>query len=108
MTRADIIALAVDQMGMEDTTPYADGPDLRHVDAYLDREITALTQLLPDGDILTCEDFGYLGETCDWASHHSYVPHVDMKLVRLPDGRNAWLCEDMRIAVLLADMGKTR
>lgn len=99
MTRSEIIALAVERMGVEDNSPHADAADLMYIEDFVDNVIAALAQQLPDGEIQTCEDFRHLGIACCYASHNSYCPHVDMTLVTLADGSKAWICGNLLIAL---------
>ena len=103
MIRSKIIELAVERMGIEENCSDADAADSMYVEDFVDNVIAALAQLLPDGEIKTCEDFKDLGVACCDASHHSYCPHVDMKLVTLQDGSKAWLCCNLRTALLGPD-----
>ena len=100
MIRSKIIELAVERMGIEENCSDADAADSMYVEDFVDNVIAALAQLLPDGELKTCEDFKDLGVACCDASHHSYCPHVDMKLVTLQDGSKAWLCCNLRTALL--------
>lgn len=103
MTRNEIIELAIEQLGVEDNSPYADAHDSVHVEDFVNDVIASLAQQLPDGEIQTCADFKDLGIACCDASHHSYCPHVDMKVVTLTDGSKAWLCCNLRTALLGPD-----
>ena len=54
--------------------------------------IPTLQKLLPDNiDIKTCVDFPDIGVTCCPVCH-DFLPHFEMSLEDLPDGRKAWLC----------------
>lgn len=49
---------------------------------------------LAEGSYLTCEDFPYTGRQCCSVCHDEYPD--EMSVVRLPDGRLAWICCSMR------------
>ncbi len=55
---------------------------------------------LPDGvDIKTCEDFKHFNvECCDTC--HNFLPESEMYLIDLPDGGKAWVCDQVRGALL--------
>jgi hypothetical protein len=98
MTRGDIIELTIERLGTEDTYQ-ADTSDAVHFEDFLDSVIATIAQQLPDGDdIQTCENLN-LGVACCTACHY-YHPETGMKLVTLKDGGRAWLCCDLRTALL--------
>jgi hypothetical protein len=58
---------------------------------YEEDVITTFNELLPDGDIKTCEDFKHFNvECCDTC--HGFLPETEMYLVDLPEGGKAWIC----------------
>jgi hypothetical protein len=107
MIRSEIIQMAVERIGIEEPSADDDAAHSMHIEDYLDNVIANLAQQLPDGEILTCEDFKHLGVACCDASHHSYCPHVDMQLVILTDGSKAWVCGSLRTALLALDVATT-
>jgi hypothetical protein len=60
---------------------------------------SVLHDRLPEGvDIKTCEDFRHLNvECCDTC--HNFYPHYEMKVIKLPDGSPAWVCDAMEWAI---------
>jgi hypothetical protein len=100
MTRSEIIELTIERLGIEDNYQ-ADTSDSVHFEDFLDLVIATIAQQLPDGEIETCEDLN-LGVACCNACHN-YLPHVGMKLVILTDGCKAWLCCNLRTALLGPD-----
>ena len=49
-------------------------------------------------EIKTCEDFRHLNvECCDTC--HNFYPHYEMKVIELPDGSPAWVCDTVRWAI---------
>jgi hypothetical protein len=61
--------------------------------------VAELERRLPDGvDIRTCEDFGHLNvQCCDTC--HNFYPHYEMKVIALPDGSPAWVCDAVEWAI---------
>jgi hypothetical protein len=61
--------------------------------------IAELNRRLPDGvKIKTCEDFRHLNvECCDTC--HNFYPHYEMRVIELPDGSPAWLCDAVEWAI---------
>ena len=101
MIRSEIIQRTIESMGIEEGS-YADPADSVRSEDFVDHLIATLAQQLPDGDINTCEDFKDLGIRC-CATCHYYHPETGMKLVTLPDGSKAWLCCELRTALLGPD-----
>jgi hypothetical protein len=61
--------------------------------------VAELGRRLPDGtDIKTCEDFRHLNILCCDTCHNFY-PHYEMKLIVLPDGSPAWVCDAVEWAI---------
>ena len=60
--------------------------------------IAELNRRLPDTDIKTCEDFRHLNVLCCDTCHNFY-PHYEMKLIGLPDGSPAWVCDSVEWAI---------
>ena len=60
--------------------------------------VEMLARRLPDGvDIKTCEDFRYLNVKCCDTCHQ--IPETEMKLIDLPDGGKAWVCDQVEWAI---------
>src|ERR1039458_10241584 len=60
--------------------------------------VSGLQDKLPDGPIKTCEDFKHLQvECCDTC--HNFYPHYEMKVIELPDGSQAWVCDTVEWAI---------
>jgi len=61
--------------------------------------IAELYRKLPDGvEIKTCEDFRHLNvECCDTC--HNFYPHYEMRVIDLPDGSSAWVCDAVEWAI---------
>ena len=97
MTQSEIIELTIERLGIEDNYQ-ADTSDFVHFEDFLDSVIATIAQQLPDGEIQTCEGLN-LGVAC-CSTCHNYLPHVGMKLVTLTDGCKAWLCCNLRTALL--------
>ncbi|SRR6266571_2172736 len=61
--------------------------------------VAELQRRLPDGtDIKTCEDFRHLNVECCETCHNFY-PHYDMKVIELPNGSPAWVCDTVEWAI---------
>jgi hypothetical protein len=87
VTKAEIIAQTLGSMNLNDEPEYQE-----LVIAELDRK-------LPDGvEIKTCEDFRHLNVKCCDTCHNFY-PHYEMKVIDLPDGSPAWVCDTVRWAI---------
>jgi hypothetical protein len=50
-----------------------------------------------DMDIKTCADFRHLNVECCQTCHE--LPHYDMSLISLPDGKRAWVCGAVKEAL---------
>ena len=96
MTKADIISRTLrDEMERipPDREPSSDERE------YEEIVIAELNRRLPDGvDIKTCDDFRPLNVGCCETCHHFYS-HYEMKLIDLPDGGKAWVCDAVMWAV---------
>jgi inorganic pyrophosphatase len=87
MTKAEIIANTLGLMNLNDE------PDYQTI------VIAELQRKLPEGvEIKTCEDFPHLNVKCCDTCHNSY-PHYEMKLIQLPDGCPARVCDTVRWAI---------
>jgi hypothetical protein len=87
VTKAEIIARTVGSMNLNDEPEYQE-----LVIAELDRK-------LPNGvEIKTCEHFRHLNVKCCDTCHNFY-PHYEMKVIDLPDGSPAWVCDTVRWAI---------
>jgi hypothetical protein len=98
MIRSEIIQRTIESMGIEEDS-YADPADSVRIERFVDHLIDILAEQLPDGDIKICDDFKELGVACCNGCHY-YHPETGMKLVTLPDGSKAWLCCNLRTALL--------
>jgi hypothetical protein len=87
VTKAEIIAQTLGSMNLNDEPEYQE-----LVIAELDRK-------LPNGvEIKTCEDFCHLNvKCCDTC--HKFYPHYEMRVIDLPDGSPAWVCDTVRWAI---------
>jgi len=56
-----------------------------------------LESTIPEGEIKTCEDFGFLHITC-CHSCHGHAPDSGMTLIKLPRG-TAWVCCEVGYAI---------
>jgi hypothetical protein len=95
MTKNEIIEKTLKEMAvisLQSEPPYSDGHDEEEFIVALLRDV------LPEGDIRTCEDFRHLNVLCCETCHQLY-PHYDMSLIHLPDGGKAWLCDAVRRAI---------
>jgi hypothetical protein len=101
MIRSEIIQRTIELMGIEEDS-YADPADSVRIERFVDHLIDILAEQLPDGDIKICDDFKELGVACCNGCHY-YHPETGMKLVTLPDGSKAWLCCELRTALLGPD-----
>jgi len=72
--------------------PYDEEPD--------DEEaiVAKLQALLPDTDLLTCEDMSQLNVTCCEICH-TFYPEDELSLVDGPGGKKAWVCCSIRSAL---------
>jgi hypothetical protein len=87
VTKAEIIAETLRAAKLDDE------PDYQTI------VIAELQRKLPEGvEIKTCEDFKHLNvECCDTC--HNFYPHYEMRLIELPDGSPAWVCDTVRWAI---------
>lgn len=105
MTKSEIIELTLSQISYKQNPPPAEIADSVGIEGYGDFVTATLVELLPSGNIETCEDFKELGvERCHTC--HTYYPHFDMKLVTQKDGSKAWICCSLRTALL--ETGRSR
>lgn len=87
VTKAEIIANTLGSMNLNDE------PD------YEEIVIAELNRKLPEGmEIKTCEDFKRLNVVC-CNTCHNFHPHYEMRLIDLPDGSPAWVCDTVRWAI---------
>ena len=87
MTKAEIIAQTLESMNLNDE------PEYQTI------VIAELYRKLPDGvEIKTCEDFRHLNVKCCDTCHNFY-PHYEMKVIELPDGSPAWVCDAVEWAI---------
>lgn len=49
-------------------------------------------------EIKTCEDFRHLNVECCETCHNFYA-HYEMKVIQLPDGSPAWVCDSVEWAI---------
>jgi hypothetical protein len=59
--------------------------------------VSVLQDVLPMGDIRTCEDFKHLNVRCCETCHDN--PHYEMSVILLPDGFPAWVCDEVKHAI---------
>ncbi len=87
MTKAEIIAQTLRVMKLNDE------PDYHTI------VVAELQRKLPEGvEIKTCEDFPHLDvECCDTC--HNFYPHYEMRVIQLPDGSPAWVCDTVEWAI---------
>jgi hypothetical protein len=87
VTKAEIIVQTLRLMNLNDEADYQ--PIV----------IAELQRKLPEGvEIKTCEDFKHLNVACCDTCHNFY-PHYEMKIIHLPDGSPAWVCDTVRWAI---------
>jgi hypothetical protein len=73
--------------------------EIRPFDSNYEGTIIAeLQRRLPDTDIKTCDDFKHLNIAGCEECHTSYA-HYEMKLIDLPDGTKAWVCDPVEWAI---------
>ena len=60
--------------------------------------VAELQGRLPDTEIKTCDDFKHLNAACCKICH-TFYPHYEMKLIDLPDGAKAWVCDPVEWAI---------
>lgn len=65
---------------------------------YEEIVVAELQRRLPDTEIKTCADFEHLNTACCNECHTSYA-HYEMKLINLPDGTPAWVCDYVAWAI---------
>jgi hypothetical protein len=104
LDKADIIAKTLKEMNctMVHQPPLSVEPDQE------DFVISVLHDLLPQGDIKTCEDFNHLNIECCQICHENAA--YEMSVVTLPDGCHAWLCDAVKSAIFperYRDSGET-
>jgi hypothetical protein len=102
MTTGEIVERTLTEISYNQNPPPEEIADSVGIEGYDDFVIATLNELLPAGDIKTCEDFKELGVKCCHTCH-TYYPHFDMKLVALPDGSKAWICCSLRTALCKSD-----
>ena len=102
MTKAEIVERTLSQISYRVNPPPEEIADCINIDGYDDFVIATLNEMLPTGDIKTCEEFTELGVKCC----HTYYPHLEMTLVTLTDGSKAWICCSLRTALL--ETGRSR
>jgi hypothetical protein len=95
MTRNEIVEKTLTEIrsrfeGREE--PYSEEPDHEEI------VIATLRERLPETDIKTCEDFQLVQAQC-CETCHTFYPHYDMKVIDLPDGSRAWVCDPLKDGV---------
>ena len=98
MTKAEIIAQTLSAMNLnprENERPLGDEPEEEEfITSILQDRLPAY----PDIDIKTCEDFRHLNvECCDTC--HNFYPHYEIRVIDLPDGSSAWVCDAVEWAI---------
>ena len=93
MDKAEIIAQTMTQMNrrMVNQPPFSGEPDDQGF------VISVLRDLLPDGDIKTCDDFQNLNADCCEICHAN--PHYEMSITLMPNGSPAWVCDPVKHAI---------
>jgi hypothetical protein len=105
MNKAEIISKTLRAMNLLTTEPKLPVNEGQDEEAFI---ISALQDVLPDGvDIRTCEDFCRLNVECCTTCHNFY-PHYEMKLIVLPDGSPAWVCDKVLWAIYPDEYRKLR
>jgi hypothetical protein len=99
MTKSEIIDRTLREISYRQNPPPDEIADCVDLEGYDDFVIATLNELLPAGDIKTCEDFKELGVECCHTCHTCY-PDYHMRVVTLPDGSTAWICCSLRTALL--------
>jgi hypothetical protein len=73
--------------------------DMKVLEPDSEKDIIAeLQRRLPDTEIKTCDDFKHLNAAC-CETCHTFCAHFDMKLIDLPDGTKAWVCDAVKWAI---------
>ncbi len=92
-------------MNLTPSEPLCEEQEDQDEEAFI---ISVMQDVLPDGvDIRTCEHFRHLNvECCDIC--HNFYPHYEMKLIRLPDGSPAWVCDKVLWAIYPDEYRKLR
>jgi hypothetical protein len=93
MTRNEIVEKTLTEIrsrfeGREE--PYSEEPDHEEI------VIATLRERLPETDIKTCEDFQLVQAQCCETCHTFYY---DMKVIDLPDGSRALVCDPVKDGV---------
>lgn len=95
MTKNEIIEKTLKDIGprlKQHEALYGEGPDCG------ENVLAELQARLPETDSKTCEDFRHLNVTC-CDTCHTFYPHYEMKLIELPDGSPAWVCDAVELAI---------
>jgi len=68
--------------------------------APFDEEATAalLQSLLPDVELVTCEDLCHLDVDCCEICH-TFFPENELSVVEIPEGRTGWVCCSIKAAL---------
>jgi hypothetical protein len=102
MDKAEIIAMTLGQMNR---TVVHQPPISVEADEE-DFVISVLHDLLPRGNIKTCEDFHHLNVDCCQICHENAA--YEMSVVTLPDGCPAWLCDGVKPAIFTEQYRRSR
>jgi hypothetical protein len=97
VTKNEIIEKTLKEIGprlKEHEVPYSEAPTCEEEEIV----IAELQKRLPDTDIKTCEDFRHLNVVC-CDTCHTFYPHYEMKVIQLPDGSPAWVCDTVEWAI---------
>jgi hypothetical protein len=98
MTKAEIILQTLSAMNLnspKDEPLFSDEPEEEEfIVSILQDRLPAY----PDIDIKTCEDFRHLNVECRETCHNFY-PHYEMKVIQLPHGSPAWVCDTAEWAI---------
>ena len=92
MDKAEIIAQTLMEMNrrMVNQPPCTDEEESAFI-------ISVLQDVLPDGDIKTCDDFRHLNAQCCQICHDN--PHYELSVIVLPEGGKAWVCDAVKHAI---------
>jgi hypothetical protein len=94
MTKVEIISQTLKNIGVSPTQGKLLFDGEQDEEAFI---ISVLRDVLPEGDIKTCEDFRHLEvDCCNLCHEHS---HYDMSVIKLPDGEKAWVCGSVKSAL---------
>jgi hypothetical protein len=95
VNKAEIISKTLKALNLNPPEPQSPISEDQDEEAFI---VSVLRDRLPDGvDIRTCADLWHLNVRC-CETCHNFCPHYEMKLIMLPDGSPAWLCDTVEWA----------